>query len=64
MMHQSYGDFELVSGLSFDQILDVAVVYQNLNTRQVMATSNAICISFLKFSSVLTKRFLATSKLL
>ena len=41
MMHQSYGDFELVSGLSFDQILDVAVVYQNLNTRQVMA---AICI--------------------
>ena len=36
MMHQSYGDFELVSGLSFDQILDVAVVYQNLNTRQVM----------------------------
>ena len=45
MMHQSYGDFELVSGLSFDQILDVAVVYQNLNTRQVMPTARVCQIS-------------------
>ena len=39
MMHQTYGDFELVSGLSFDQILDVAVVYQNLHTRQLETMS-------------------------
>ena len=39
-MHQTFGDFELVSGLSFDQILDVAVVYENQRTRQLEAISS------------------------
>jgi len=38
-MHQTFGEFEMVSGLDFGQILDVAVVYENQRTRQLEAMS-------------------------